>query len=161
MNKLGKIAPIIVVIVSLGSLYLAFRLDAMKKAQVRQITELNDSVTQTTAELNRAKGTLKQAQADLTKAKSDLEQTNAVLVTTKTALDQKTQEASALQTQLTDVTNQLAATKADLATAQGTIKNIRTGWRRWALRTSATSRSFVTGSCPWEKRTRSSASSSW
>ncbi|MGD1018385.1 MAG: hypothetical protein ABSA12_03610 [Verrucomicrobiia bacterium] len=127
MNKLGKIAPIIVVIVSLGSLYLAFRLDGMKKAQKAKIAELNDSVTRTTAELSKTKGTLKQAQADLKKAKGDLDQANATLATTKAALDQKTQEASALQTQLTDATNQLAATKADLATAQGTVDKIKKG----------------------------------
>jgi hypothetical protein len=127
MNKLGKIGPIIVVIASLGSLYLAFTLDGMKKAHLAKIASLGDELTTTRADLSKTKGTLKQTQADLTKTKSDLEQTTATLVTTKTALDQKTQEASSMATQLTDATNQLVQAKADLATAQGTIKNIQDG----------------------------------
>jgi chromosome segregation ATPase len=125
MNKLGKIAPIIVIIVSLGSLYLAFTLNGMKKAHLAKIAELNDSLTRTTADLNKTKGTLKQTQADLTKTKGDLAQTNAALVATKAALDQKTQEATALQTQLTDATNQLLRVKMDLAKEQSTIKNVQ------------------------------------
>ncbi|HVM60315.1 MAG TPA: hypothetical protein VMV72_05545 [Verrucomicrobiae bacterium] len=124
MNKLGKIAPIIVVIVTLGSLYLAFRLDSMKKAHVARIAELDDSLKQTQADLTKTKGTLKQTQADLTKSKADLAQTTATLTTTKTALDQKTQESDTLRTQLTEATNQLAQTKSDLATVQATISNI-------------------------------------
>ncbi|MGA2605034.1 MAG: hypothetical protein ABSG14_12470 [Verrucomicrobiia bacterium] len=129
MNKLGKIAPIIVIIVSLGSLYLAFTLNGMKKAHLARIAELNDSLTRTTADLNKTKGTLKQAQTDLTKTKGDLAQTNAVLVATKAALDQKTQEATALQTQLTDTTNQLAQVKTDLAKEQSTVKNVQDALR--------------------------------
>ena len=124
MNKLGKIAPIIVIIVSLGSGYLAFRLDSMKKAHLAQIAQLNDTLTTTKADLSKTRGTLKQTQADLTKTKGDLDQTKTTLATTKTALDQKTQEADTLQTQLTDATNQLAQTKSELATVQATIQNI-------------------------------------
>ncbi|MGD0059258.1 MAG: hypothetical protein ABSD58_07555 [Verrucomicrobiia bacterium] len=127
MNRLGKIAPIIVVIISLGSLYLAFRLDGMKKAHLAKIASLSADLTTTKADLTKTKGTLKQTQADLTTTKSNLVQTTATLATTKTALDQKTQEANSLQTQLTDATNQLAQTKADLGTAQSTIKNIQDG----------------------------------
>ena len=129
MNRLGKYAPIDVVIVSLGSLYLAFRLNGMKKAHLAKIAELDNSLTQTKAELTKTKGTLKQTQADLTTTKSNLVQTTATLVTTKAALDQKTQEASSLQTQLTGATNQLAQTKADLETVQATLKNIQDALR--------------------------------
>jgi multidrug efflux pump subunit AcrA (membrane-fusion protein) len=124
MNKLGKIAPIVVILACLGSLFLAFTVAKKKAQHIAQIASLNGTLTATKAELNKTKGTLKQAQADLTKTKGDLDQANATLVTTKAALDQKTQEASSLLTQLTDATNQLALTKADLATAQATRKNI-------------------------------------
>jgi methyl-accepting chemotaxis protein len=127
MNKLGKIAPIIVVIVSLASLYLAFRLDGMKKAHLAKIASLSDDLTTTKADLSKTKGTLKQTQTELTTTKSNLVQTTATLATTKAELDQKTQEASSLLTQLTDATNQLAQTKADLETAQATVKNIQDG----------------------------------
>jgi seryl-tRNA synthetase len=124
MNKLGKLAPIIVVIVSAISLYLAFSLDSKKKAHLAQIANLNDTVTKTTADLNKAKGNLKQAQVDLATTKTNLAQTTAGLAKTKSDLDQKTQEATALATQLTDTSNQLAQTKADLTTVQAMIQNI-------------------------------------
>ncbi len=127
MNKLGKIAPIVVILACAGSLFLAFMVAKKKAQHIAQIASLNGTLTATKAELSKAKGTLKQAQTDLTKTKGDLDQANATLATTKAALDQKTQEASSLLTQLTDVTNQLAQTKADLAAAQATRKNIEAG----------------------------------
>jgi len=127
MNKLGKIAPIVVILACLGSLFLAFTVAKKKAQHIAQIASLNSTLTATKADLTKTKGTLKQAQTDLTKTKGDLDQANATLVTTKAALDQKTQEASSLLTQLTDATNQLAQTKADLAKDQATIKNIQDG----------------------------------
>jgi len=125
MNKLAKLAPIIVVIVSVLSLLLAFKLATTKKDHLARIAPLSGSLTQTQSELKKTQGTLKQTQAELTKTKDDLSQTNAALVATRSALDQKTQEAAALQTQLTETSNQLAQTKADLTQAQATVKNIQ------------------------------------
>ena len=127
MNKLGKIASIIVVIVGLGSLYLAYTLDTMKKTHVARIAQLNDSLTKTTADLNKTKGTLKTTQDTLTKTKGDLDQTTATLTTTRAALDQRTQEASSLSAQLTDATNQLAQAKTELGTTQDTLAKITKG----------------------------------
>jgi methyl-accepting chemotaxis protein len=127
MNKLGKIAPIVVILACVGSLVLAFMVAKKKAENLAQIASLSDELTTTKADLGKTKGTLKQTQADLTKTKGDLEQTSATLVTTKAALDQKTQEATSLFTQLTDATNQLAQIRTALDTAQGTIKNIQEG----------------------------------
>lgn len=125
MNKLGKIASIVVILTCLASLFFAYTLDGIKKTQAAKIAELDGSLTATKATLAKTESKLKQTDADLTKTKGDLEQTSATLLTTKTALDQKTQEADGLKTQLTEKTQDLDKTKADLASAQSTLKNIQ------------------------------------
>jgi septal ring factor EnvC (AmiA/AmiB activator) len=125
MNKLARVAAIIIIIVSIGSLFFAFTLAGKKKEHLARIAQLNGSLTQAKSDLTKTQGTLKRTQTDLTKATNDLAQTTAALVATNAALDQKTQEATALQTQLTDAKNQLTQTGADLAKAQATVKNIQ------------------------------------
>ena len=133
MNKLGKIAPIIVILACLGSLYLAYTLAGVKKTQADKITELNGTVTTTTASLNKTKSTLRETETDLTKTKSDLEQANTTLQTTKTALDQKTQEADGLKTQLATATQDLEQSKTQLTSAQGALKKIQDGLAKVGL----------------------------
>jgi ABC-type transporter Mla subunit MlaD len=127
MNKLGKIAPIIVILACVGSLYLAYTLDGIKKTQAAKIAELDSSLNTTTASLNKTKSTLKQTETDLATTKSDLDQATNTLQTTKTALDQKTQEADGLKTQLTTTTQDLDKAKTQLASAQGSLKKIQDG----------------------------------
>ena len=133
MNKLGKIAPIIVILACLGSLYLAFTLAGIKKTQAARIAELDSSLNTTTASLNKTKSTLKQTEADLTTTKSDLDQATNTLQTTKAALDQKTQEADGLKAQLTTTTEDLGKAKTQLATAEGSLKKIQDGLKEAGL----------------------------
>jgi predicted nucleic acid-binding Zn-ribbon protein len=125
MNKLGKIAPIIVIIACLGSGFFAYELQVMKKNHLTKIADLTDSYNTTTAELTKTKSTLKKTEADLAQNKSDLAKTSADLQATKVALDQKTQEADGLKTQVADKDQQLQTTKTDLASAQDTVKKIQ------------------------------------
>jgi hypothetical protein len=127
MNKLGKIAPIVVILACLASLFFAYTLDGIKKTQAAKIVEVTGDRDATKNQLTKTQGTLKQTQGDLTKTKSDLDQANATLLTTKASLDQKTQEADALTTQLTGATNQLQQTKSDLASAQDSLGKIQQG----------------------------------
>ena len=124
MNKLGKIAPIIVIVACLGSLFFAYELSVIKKTQQAKIADLTDSYNTTTAELTKTKSTLKQTQNDLTQNKSDLAKASADLQATKVALDQKTQEADGLKTQMADKDKELEQSKTDLASAQDTLKKI-------------------------------------
>jgi septal ring factor EnvC (AmiA/AmiB activator) len=124
MNKLAKVASIIVIVTCLGSLFLAYSLSDMKKKHLARIAELDSSLTTTKATLARTESKLKQTETDLAKTKSDLEQTSATLQTTKAALDQKTQEADTLKTQVADQGKQLQKTTTDLAAAQGTLNTI-------------------------------------
>jgi septal ring factor EnvC (AmiA/AmiB activator) len=125
MNKLAKLAPIIVVIACLGSLALTFMVAKTKKEHLDKIAELDSSLTATKATLAKTENKLKQTETDLTKTKGDLEQANATLLTTKASLDEKTKEADTLKTQVADKTQEVDKTKADLVAAQSTIKNIQ------------------------------------
>jgi hypothetical protein len=127
MNKLGKIAPIVVIIACLASLFFAYTLAGIKKTQAAKIVELTGSLDATNTKLTKTQGTLKQTQGNLAKTKSDLDQANAALLTTKASLEQKTQEADALATQLTDTTNLLKQTKLNLAAAQDSLDKIQQG----------------------------------
>ena len=127
MNKLGKIAPIIVIVACLASLFFAYELMVMKKTHLAKIAELTDDYNTTTAELGKTKSTLKKTQGDLAQTKDDLTKASADLQATKVALDQKTQEADGLKTQVADKDQQLQTTKTDLASATDTLKKIQDG----------------------------------
>jgi predicted nucleic acid-binding Zn-ribbon protein len=125
MNKLGKIAPVVVIAACIGSLVLTFMVARMKAEHLAKIAELDSSLTATKATLAKTENTLKQTRADLTKTKADLDQANANLQTTKVALDQKTQEAEGLKTQLASRDQELQQTKTELTTVQDTLAKIR------------------------------------
>jgi predicted nucleic acid-binding Zn-ribbon protein len=127
MNKLGKIAPIIVILACLGSGFFAYELQVMKKNHLTKIADLTESYNSTTAELGKTKSTLKKTQGDLTQTKDDLAKASADLQATKVALDQKTQEADALKTEVADKDKELQSTKTDLASAKDTLKKITDG----------------------------------
>jgi hypothetical protein len=127
MNKLGKIAPIIVILACLGSGFFAYELQMMKKTHLTKIADLTDSYNTTTADLAKTKSTLKKTEGDLAQNKSDLAKASADLQATKVALDQKTQEADGLKTQVADKDKELQSVKTDLASTTDTIKKIQDG----------------------------------
>src|SRR6266404_5703642 len=125
MNKLGKIAPVIVIIACLGSGFFAYKLQVMKKKHLDSISDLTEKYNTTSTELGSTKKTLKAAQADLTQSKGDLAKATNDLQTAKVALDQKTQEADGLKTQMADKDKELQQVKTDFASAQDTVKKIQ------------------------------------
>ncbi len=130
MNKLGKIAPIIVIIACLASGFFAYELQVMKKNHLTKIADLTNERDTTTAELGKTKSTLKKTQGDLTQTKDELSKTSADLQATKVALDQKTQEADGLKTQMADKDKDLQQTKTELATATDTLTKITDGLKK-------------------------------
>ena len=127
MNKLGKIAPIIVIVACLASLFFAYELFVMKKDHLGKIAQLTDDYNTTSDKLAKTSSTLKKTQGDLTQTKDDLTKASADLQATKVALDQKTQEADGLKTQMADKDQQLQTAKTDLASATDTLKKIQDG----------------------------------
>lgn len=125
MNKLGKIAPIIVIVACLGSLYLAFNLGGKKKQLESDKAQLTEDLGTTRTQLSQAKAQLQKDAALLAQAKTDLDTANADLASTKEALTKKTEEADSLQAKNTEMDQQLQATKAQLATAEETINTVK------------------------------------
>jgi|HubBroStandDraft_6_1064221.scaffolds.fasta_scaffold459821_1 chromosome segregation ATPase len=130
MNKLGKIAPIIVIVACLGSLFFAYELQVMKKDHLGKIAQLTEDYNTTNDKLTKTASTLKKTQGDLTQSKDDLAKASADLQATKVALDQKTQEADGLKMQMADKDQQLQTAKTDLASAQDTLKKITDGLQK-------------------------------
>ena len=72
MNKLTKIAPIIVILAGAGSLFFVFKLDQKKKEHLNTIASL-------TSDLDSAKGTLRKTEANLRDTQNTLTNTTAEL----------------------------------------------------------------------------------
>jgi uncharacterized protein (DUF3084 family) len=130
MNKLGKIAPIVVIVACLASLFFGYELLVMKKAHLGKIAELTDEYNTTSDKLTKTASTLKKTQGDLTQTKDDLAKATSDLQATKVALDQKTQEADGLKTQMADKDKELQQSKTELASAQDTLKKITDGLQK-------------------------------
>ena len=125
MNKLSKIAPIIVILACAGSLFFAFKLGGIKK-------DLNDRVASLTSDKDRLQKDLTGAKQDLASTKQTLQATQGELATAngnlqarEVELKQKAQEAGQLKTQVAEKDQTLQQTKAELATAQDAVKKIQ------------------------------------
>ena len=125
MNKLSKIAPIIVILACAGSLFFAFKLGGIKK-------DLNERVVSLTSDKDRLEKDLSSAKQDLASAKQTLQATqgelataNANLQARQVELAAKTQEAEQSKSQVAEKDQALAQTKKELATAQDAVKKIQ------------------------------------
>ena len=118
MNKLIKIAPIIVILAAAGSLFFGFKLDQMKKSHLAKIASLNDSLNSTTRQVAQDRGQIEATPKYVASTQADLATANTNLQNTTAALAQKTQEAEGLKTQVAERDQQLEETKTDLASAK-------------------------------------------
>jgi myosin heavy subunit len=125
MNKLVKIASVIVIVACLGSLYFAFTLGGKKKKLDTDNAQLTQDLSTTHMQLGQAQTQLKKDTDQLAQAKSDLDKANADLESTKAALGKKTEEADALQAKNGEMEKELQANKTELATARETIHTIQ------------------------------------
>jgi chromosome segregation ATPase len=125
MNKLAKLAPIIVILACVGSLFFAFKLSGVKaqlKSDNAQLTEDRDTAHR---QLAADETQLKSAKAQLDQAQSDLATANAEKQAAQVSLGEKTQEADQLKTQLADKDQDLQKTRTDLSSAQDSMKKIQ------------------------------------
>jgi seryl-tRNA synthetase len=125
MNKLSKIAPLIVILACAGSLFFAFKLGGIKK-------ELNDKVVTLTSDKDRLEKDLTGAKQDLASTKQTLQATqgelataNANLQARQVELTAKTQEAEQLKAQVTEKDKALQQAKTESAAAQDALKKIQ------------------------------------
>jgi cell shape-determining protein MreC len=125
MNKLGKIASIVVIVACLGSLYLTFNLGGKKKQLESDKAQLTQDLDTTRTQLSQAKAQLQKDAALLAQARTDLDKANTDLASTKDALTKKTEEADALQAKNTELDQQLQATKTQLGKAEAVINSVK------------------------------------
>ena len=125
MNKVGKLASIIIIVACLGSLYFAYSLGATKKKLTQDNSQLTQELGTTKTQLGQAQAQIKRDAGLLADAKSNLEKANTELESTKASLGKKTEEADALQATNTVMEQQLQAAKTELATAQETVRAIQ------------------------------------
>ncbi len=118
MNKLVKIVPIVVILVSLGSLYYIQRLanarDQLKTEKAALETanlQLSNDLDSTTKQRDAAAESVTQLQADL-----DLSQSN--LESAQLTIGEKTKHAQELQIRVTDLQAALDGAKEKLASAE-------------------------------------------
>jgi len=125
MNKLVKIAPIIVILAAAGSLFFVFKLDQMKKSQLTQIAGLNSSLNSANDKQRKTDATLAATKKTLSTTSNELAQANTDLQSTKAALEQKTQEADGLKSQVATRDQQLQTRTTELAAAKDTLQRIQ------------------------------------
>jgi septal ring factor EnvC (AmiA/AmiB activator) len=125
MNKLSKIAPIVVVVACLGSLFFVFKIAGQKKDMRGQIDGLTTDKQQLESSLASTKKELATTKTALDKTKEDLSTTTANLTATQTKLTEKTQEADGLKAQLDGTIKELDQAKLDRDAAQKNLKDIQ------------------------------------
>lgn len=134
MNMLVKvIAPIIVVLASLGSLFFISRLADTKKTQAQTIVDTKASLDRTEKKLEATENTVKQKTAEIlakdgqiAKAESDLTTAKKEAKDAQDLAQQRMKEVEAAQTQFADKTKEAEETKTKLATAEQEVTTLRT-----------------------------------
>lgn len=124
MNKLVKLAPIIVILACGGSLFFAFKIFKMKKDLQARNEDLNNSLTAANNNLKKTEGTLKDVRKTLSTTSNDLAEASKNLDDTKTALDHKTQEAEGLKTQVASRDKELQSVKVELNSKNQQVQKI-------------------------------------
>ena len=125
MSKLVKIASIIVILACLGSLYLVFKLDNMKKDHLAKIASLESNLASTKSKLADTEKTLAQTKTDLKATEDKLADATKELQETKVALADKTKQAEDLNTKIADLTKQLEDGKTALASAKEEVQKVK------------------------------------
>lgn len=125
MNKLGKLALVVVILTSLGSLYFSFQLSGIKNGLIADKNDLTQKLSVTTADLSKTKGELTVKTDELTAKTAELADVNAKLSSTEVQLGQKTEEAGKLTARVAELEPQLQDTKDKLAAAEGDMQKIK------------------------------------
>jgi archaellum component FlaC len=125
MNKLVKIAPIIVIVACAGSLFFAFKLGTVKTQLTTDKEQLTKDAETARIELGKAQQQLQQDAALLQKAQNDVAAANANMQGAQAALADKTKEADAAKARVAELEPQLQDTKTKLASAEDTLQKIQ------------------------------------
>jgi chromosome segregation ATPase len=125
MNKLVKIAPIVVVIACLGSLFFAFKLAGTKSQLKEEKATLTEDVQRANSELGKAKDQAQQYATTAQQAQNAAAAAAAEAQVAKTELAAKAQEAETAASRASELEKQAQETAAKLATAEDMLKKIQ------------------------------------
>jgi septal ring factor EnvC (AmiA/AmiB activator) len=125
MKKLGKIAPVVVIIACLGSGYFAFKISTQKKDMQDQIAGLSSEKQRLETELASTKKDLSTTQTALAKTSEDLTTATNNLHIAQAELTAKTQEADTLKAQLETSAKELEQAKTESEAARTTLAQIQ------------------------------------
>ena len=126
MNALVKVvAPIIVVLASLGSLFMVTKVAETKKKQKADIQELTVNLNSKIEKLAKTEASLESTKKDLNENVQKRAEAEGALTAAKTEISQKTTTIGELQTQITAKDTELTETKKTLATTQEEAKNLQ------------------------------------
>ena len=125
MSKLIRIALVVVILACLGSGYLAFKLDTMKKDHLATIASLTSTLNTTSNALVKTEGDLTKERADHASTRNKLATANANLQARAVELAQRTDELNATKTKLTETEQQLQTAQTELATAKDEVQKVR------------------------------------
>ena len=125
MSKLIRIALIVVIVACLGSGYVAYKLDLMKKDHLARIAFLTDTLATTSNNLVRTEKTLEETKTTLKATEEKLATTEANLKSTQVALDEKKQEVDSLQAKLTESEQKLQTAQTELTSVKDSLQKIK------------------------------------
>ena len=125
MSKIGKIAPIIVILACIGSLFFAFKINGIKTGLKADKERLTGDLNNTQKQLASTKADLAKKTEDLTKSEDEKAQIKATLTATELARDKFKTEAEDTKTKLTQSEQQLADAKTKIASNDDELKKLR------------------------------------
>ena len=125
MNKLGKVAPLIVILASLGSLFFVFRVSSQKGELKQENSALASGKQSAERERDAARSEAQTAQLAAAKATEEMNTANANFQAAQVSLAQQKQEAERLTSQLESKTREFNQVKTELTSAQETLKKIQ------------------------------------
>ena len=126
MNAFVKVvAPVIVVLASLGSLFMVTKVAETKKSQANEIKELTGNLATTTSRLTAKEAKLKETETTLNNTIFKLAETDKELTNAKGDIEQKAKTITDLQGQVTAKDTELTQAKQTLATAQDEAKKLQ------------------------------------
>jgi multidrug efflux pump subunit AcrA (membrane-fusion protein) len=125
MEKLSKIAPVVVIVASAGSLFFAFRLGALKRELRSENARLAQDLEAGRAQLRQAQAQLEQNAMLLQQAHGEVARASADAQAARIALGEKEREADTLRAKASELQQQLEATRTELAAARETLQKIQ------------------------------------
>lgn len=125
MNKIVKIALVVVIVAGFASLWFAFKLGTAKNDLKASNTKLTDDVAKDTKQLDDAKKQIQSDAAQLAQAQTVVANANAETQAAKTELTSKQQEAEVAKAKASILEKQVQETSAKLTAAEDTLQKIQ------------------------------------